>query len=1105
MSLASYSVRQPVLVNLLTVMIIAAGAFIYTFTMRKEVFPEFQIPYVLVSAIDVGSGAEAIERNLTIPIENEIARVDGIKTIDSVSTESRTQVVIELEANADIDKALLDLKSEADKAQLPAGVDAPQVTELTLGFPVISFGLYADPAELGLTDLEYEHRLKQIADDFNDDLSQLAGVDSVSMTGLREREISVETTPARLAEYALSNRELASIIAAADTERPGGTLESSGGQELILRAGAQLGSVRSPARDLEAVIVRKGVPLARVAEITDGFQERTSRVLLWIQRDDDANRATFARPAVQFTVFKQADADTIKLADRLREYANEWRHNLPDGFTLSTYSDYSVYIRNRVDSVENNGMIGLVIVLIVLVLFLNYRFAFMTALGIPISIFGAIAIMAVMGYSANLLSLFGLIVALGLVVDDAIIICENAYRYIERGMSPAAAAIVGTREVFWPVVASVLTTTAAFLPLLLWGGITGKFMSVIPIAVCIALAMSLVEALLILPAHVAEWSHRRDTRGRQLPSETTIGRVFDFLFGWTDRVGRLVQGGLDQFRNIYTFLLRIALRRRYITCALGLGGFFTAVFVGFFLMDQTFFDMKQTDRFTVKVELPRGTPLADTEAALVQLERIVRDTVPDRAIMSVQVTSGMKQGATRNELSRGKNLGMVEVEIIDSRDYLNIFGEPAPENFKLLDQVYPWMATIRAKASAALPTAEIEVIETRGGPPAGRPLEVRLRGDDTAVLTELAEGLKRHLQATPGVTDISDDLEEGTRELRLKLNEDLAALHGVDDTQIATMVAGAFDGVTAVTLKDDKDEIDVVVRFALPYRDDKREVLNMDFMAPDGTPLKLGSLVSVNEAPGFAFIKRYDRKRTVTVTAGVEGVTPAVANAAAVEYLAPILADMPGYSVRYGGEFSEQQESQASLGGALLLALFCIYVILATVLRSFIQPLLIMSAVPFGLVGVVFGLYALGENMSTMAMIGLVAVTGVVVNDSTVLVAFINNARRNGASRWMAIIRGCRLRLRPILLTTLTTIGGLLSLSFSHLFGVVGQETFLAPMGIAIIFGLAFSTGLMLLIIPALYAVYEDVLALFGLDPAKQAAKERAIQAEAAAAAAVPE
>lgn len=1001
------------MVNLLTVFVLGAGIVTY-FRMHRELFPEFSRQAVQVTTEFPGASPDEVEKLITAKIEEEAADIDGLDELLSVSQEGRSEILLKFEPDTDMNRALSDVRAALDNVtDLPEEAEDPEVREVKSTFPVITVSLAGDIDEAAL---------REMAKDLRDELRRLPGVAGVQILGIREQQIWVEVDPGRLEQYGLSLDDVRATIAAHNRNVPGGTLKTPRGEILVRTLGEASG-----AEEVERMIVRSvgtGTPLTvgDVASVRETFEEPMT-IGRW-----------GGRQAINLVVNKERTGDAIDIAASVRALAAKVRSQLPETVTIGVFNDFSVFIRNRLNTLRWSGAIGLTIVLLTLWIFVRTRIALLTGLGIPFAMLAGIALMAVSGMSLNMISLFGLILVLGLLVDDAIVVTENVYRYVEQGMDSRQAAMKGTAEVAWPVVATVTTTVAAFLPLLLIPGTMGVFLAPIPIVVSFALLASLFEALVVLPSHLC-----------------------DFITpAYAQRVRRREVGWLTSVRKAYHSLLRTALKWRYLTATFLLCATILLAAAAWYRIPFVLFREFESSQFIVNFETSPTAKIEDTLEIAKRAEQVVLK-VPPEELRSVATNVGI----TFLDVHRaewGPNLGQLLVELEEDRR-------------RSVDAV---IADLRAGMAEIPGITKIQFLKTQAGP-GGPAIEARVVGDEIPVLRTVSDEVKSFLQGIPGVKDVRDDFTEGKEELQITLLPEARAL-GLDLGQIARQVQQAFLGVEASTIQRRDEDVPIVVRFPREARRSLETVAGMKITVPSGEKAFLRDVARLETAIGTSKIRRDDQKRTITVLADVD---TREANAFQVaQRLKREFADVgnrfQGYRVVIKGERQEAEESLAALPQISLIAVLLIYFLLGSLFKSFIQPLIVMAAIPFALDGVVIGHLIMGEPLSFLSMMGLVALAGVVVNDSLILVDFINRARQEGMPRDEAVLQSGVARLRPVLLTTITTVGGLVPLAFF----ASGQAKFLSPMAIAVVWGLSFATILTLVLIPCLYAMLDDLKAL---------------------------
>jgi len=1017
--LVEFSVENRVLVNLLALLVLGAGVVTY-FGMHREMFPEFSRQAVQIVTEYAGASPEEVEKLITAKIEEEVAQVDDLDELLSVSQEGRSDILIKFQPDTDMSQALSDVRAALDLVtELPEEAEEPQVSEVKSTYPVITLSLAGDIDEAALRDM---------AKDVRDDLRRIPGVAAVRILGIRERQIWVEVDPERLDQYGLSLDNLRASISNHNRNVPGGTLKTARGEILLRTLGEAEG-----VQDVERVILRAkevGHPLTvgDVASVRETFKDATIM-----------GRYN-GQPAINLIVVKERDGDAIDIAARIRAYVAKLRERLPQTVTIGLYNDFSVFIQNRLNTLRWSGFIGLIIVLTTLWVFVRTRIALLTGLGIPFAMLGAIVGMSAYGISLNMVSLFSLILVLGLLVDDAVIVTENVYRYVEGGMEPRQAAIRGTSEVAWPVVATVLTTVAAFVPIGMLPGTMGVFLAPIPIVVSFALLASIFEVLLVLPSHLTDI----------------------ITPAYAQKVRLREQGWLRRLRTVYGSILTVALRWRYVTIAFMIGITVILAATAIYRVPFVLFREFESSQFVVNFETSPGAKIEDTLKVAKQAEQIILN-LPPGELKSLATNVGVSF-LDIHRAERGSNIGQLMVELEEDRK-------------RKVDDV---IAEIRTGIADIPGITKIQFLKLQAGP-GGPAIEARVVGNEMGVLRKLSDEMKGFLNGIPGVRDVRDDFTEGKEELQITLRPEARAL-GLDLGQIARQVQYGFLGVEASTIQRRDEDVPIVIRFPQAARENLATVANMKLTLPSGQRLFLRDVAHLETAVGSSKIRRDDQKRAISVLADVDTRKTTVFQV--TERLKKKFRDVgsrfPGYRVIIKGERQELEESLAALPQVSLLALLLIYFILGSLFKSFLQPLIVMAAIPFALDGVVIGHLIMGEPLSFLSMLGLIALIGVVVNDSLILVDFTNRARREGVPTLQAIVTSGMVRLRPVLLTTVTTVGGLIPLAFFS----TGQAKFLSPMAISVVWGLSFATVLTLILIPCLYAVGDDLkpllMRLFG-------------------------
>ena len=1010
MHIAEFSVKNPVLVNLLMLAILVVGI-MSAARLPLELFPSIQIELVSVTTVYPGASAEDVEKLITIPIEDEINDISGIKVIKSTSSEGLSTTLAEIEAGEDIQKIAQDIRAEVAKIEdeLPEDAEAPITEEFDAIFPLISVAIAGE--------VENE-TLRAYGLRFEDQVKLVPGVDNVLTSGLGDPVFWVNVDPEELRQYNITLEQIASAIDQKNLDLPGGAVEQ-GDAEFLVRVTGRVEEVN----DLLNIPVKRNpdgrhILLKDIAKIEQGEQKTRTKARL------------NGLPAINFWVNKQKGADSIKTVEKIETVVEQFRDTTPDEIEIYVTNDSSYWVQERFNTMVNSGTIGLIVVLIILALFLDFRSAFLAAIGLPVAFFGAFILMQYTGITLNILSMFGLILVLGIIVDDAIIVAENIQRYLQIGYSPIDSAIKGTKEVALPVVATIMTNIASFLPLLIATGIIGKFMAVIPTVAIYALLVSLIEALVILPSHCA-----------------------DFLK--PQPPGRPVRRWVYKMRFYYMKALTFSLKNRYITVATFIL-ILLMTSVIFVKIPRILFYSQDISQFFIRVENPTWSNIDSTDESVVDVNDVVTQVVPDHVLKDTVAMIGMDISNDQSEFGDHLATLIVEYEDFDKRD----------ENGKeLLEQV-------RAKAeSSVVGPVKVEFINNEG-PPVGKPVDFRIQGPNFNVLKELAREISDYLETIPGVFQATDDLIWGKPEIRINVDETRAAIYGLDTTTIARAIRAAVEGLTVSQTRIGTEEADIIVKYELPSGNLMSLLESYQIPTVEGGWVPLSNVVTMTTEPSMLNISRYDLERSVRITAEIneQATTATEVNTIISSYLDEELSEYPGYTYVFGGEEEQTRESLDSIFRAAIVAILLIYLILASMLRSYTQPFIIMSVLPFALIGVMVGILLRGEPLTLPALIGVVALLGIVVNDSLVLMTFVN-ARFKRMNRVLAVALSAKHRFRPIILTTVTTFGGLASLMIKFR----GEAAFLAPMAVALGFGLVFATFITLILIPCLYLMLDDL------------------------------
>ncbi len=1022
----AWMVYNRVTPNLLMVALLLGGFFV-SGQIKKEVFPEFETDMVSVSVAYPGASPEEVEQGIVLVVEEAVRGLEGIKELTSRASESGGSVNIELLADIDQQKVYQEIKQEIDRIRtFPDDAEEPQVSLATHRHEVLNIQLYGTTTEAAL---------RETAEQVRDRLLQDPEITQIDFSGARDPEIHVDVPQAKLRAYDLTLDGISRAIDAASTEIPGGAVETSGG-DILLRVTDRRDWAREFAR----------IPIISTADGTVVLLEDLATVR---ETFEDSDRfATYnGQRSIGIDVYRVGDQTPIGVSQAVRAAMVEIEADLAEGINWDINRDRSEVYEQRLNLLLKNACIGLVLVLLLLGLFLEFKLAFWVTMGIPISFLGGLLFLPALGISINIISMFAFIVALGIVVDDAIVAGENIYEYRQQGHGMIKAAILGTRSVAIPITYAILTNIVAFLPLYFVPGTMGKVWKAIPVVVITVFLISLVEALFILPAHLA---HTRST-----PSSKLTARLHDWQQGFGAKVSRFIE-------NRYRPLLELSIRWRGLTVAIGLSvliiilSYVMSGRIGMILMPRV-----ESDRAVVTAILPPGSPLS------------VAEEVQRRLVSGVERMAAANGG---DQLLQGV-FALVDEGQVGVTAYLTPPGV-RPLTTGTVTKLW------REEVGPIIGLESLRYESDRGGPGGGAALTVELSHRDTEVLDQASAALAELLAEFPNIKDINDGFTPGKEQLDFSIKPSGESL-GLTSREIARQVRNAFSGTAALRQQRGRNEVTVRVRLPEVERSSEFSIENLMLRTASGTFVPLYEVAEVKRGRAYTTINRRDARRTVSVTADVEPISQTSQILATLnsQILPELVQDFPGLSYGYQGRQARMQESVGGLGNGFILAMIAIYFLLAIPFRSYSQPLIVMLAIPFGVVGAVLGHLIMGYSLSLMSMMGIVALSGVVVNDSLVLIDYANRQRLEGATAYGAICAAGTRRFRPIILTTLTTFGGLAPMIFE----TSRQARFLIPMALSLGFGILFATLITLLLVPNLYLLMDDFLQwysrIFGIAP----------------------
>ncbi len=1030
----AWMAKNHVTANLLMLAFILGGL-LMTGKIKQEVFPDLDLDFIFVTVPYPGASPEEIEEGVVLAIEEELRGLDVAKEVTSTCRESVGLVAVELLLGSDPNKALSDVKNAVDRIKtFPQDMERYTVNLVENRRHVISIMVHGDQSESDL---------RRLAEKVREDLLKQEGITQVDLRAVRQPEIAVEISQEQLRRYNLTLEQVAMKIRAAALDLPGGRVKTSGGEILVRTTERRY--LGREYEELPIIIGNDGtvVTLGELARVRDTFEET------------DVAAMYNGEPAVRIDVFRVGDETPTGVSQAVRAYVEEANETLPPTVRASVWEDTSELLQARINLLVRNALLGLMLVLLLLGLSLDLRLAFWVTLGIPISILGAMLFFPAAGLSINMISLFAIIITIGIVVDDAVIIGENIHHHRKKHATYLEASIAGAREMALPVTFSILTNIAAFMPLLFVPGVTGKIFKVIPTAVIMIFLISLIEALFILPAHL---------------SKRAKGEESGFIH-WANKRREWFGNMLLWLRdNPFSKSLTIALRWRYITLAIAISVLMLSIgVVASGRLDFSFMPKIEAERVTAAVEMPFGTPIEVTrriQARLLEtLDQVIEENGGDKIRRGIytQVGTQPPAGGMISVGSRFDGAHMTDVSIylvpIDQRDI-------SAEEF-----VNQWKRKL-----GRIPGVESLLFHFTAGPSSNQPINLMISHPDTRVLERASADLAGILQGYTGVRDINDGFSSGKVQLDFRIKPEAQSL-GLTATDLARQVRSAFYGAEALRVQRGRDEVKVLVRLPEDERQSQYNIEELIIRTPMGAEIPIREAAEVIRGISYTEILRSNGRRVLNVTAdvvaGVANATKVVASVRAND-LPLLLEKYPGLTSELDGEQKDQQEAMGALGFGFMMALFAIYALLAIPFKNYAQPFIIMVSIPFGIIGAVIGHIIMGYELSIISMFGIIALAGVVVNDSLILVDAANRNRWGGMSQYDSIFKAAIRRFRPIILTSLTTFLGLAPMIFETSL----QARFLIPMAISLGFGILFATTIALVIIPCMYLVLVDIRGL---------------------------
>jgi multidrug efflux pump subunit AcrB len=1011
----AFMARSPIITNLLMFILIGGG--IWTmYNIQKEVFPQFQLDFVEISVQYPGAAPTETEQGIVLPVEEAIKGVQGIKEVTSVANEGSGNITVELVPGTDRMKAFQDIDQAVSRIQtFPDDIEQPQVTLQDQQQDVMQIGLFGDVDVWTLRILAERLRNQLLA---NDEITQ------VEIGNVPDFITHVEIPEHRLREYNMTLGQIAAIIRQSSEDVPAGSIETQAGEVLLRMEERKLWAEELANIDLISSESGATVKLGDIAEITDGFEETGFHGQFNQQN------------TVDLEIFRIGDQSPLEIEDIVKDILADYEKSLPPGVNVRIDSNRAEDYRERLSLLTENGLLAIVIVMVILGLFLEYRLAFWVMMGMIISFIGAMVLLPVVDISINMISMFGFLIVMGIVVDDAIVVGENIYEYRQKGYSFMDAAILGAKDVSKPVVFSILTTIIAFVPLLFIPGETGKYWWPLPVVVIVVLSVSLFEALYILPSHVAHKPKKKSSKAlRKLESwQSSIAEAFN----------RFVDRRYKPF-------LDLSLQNRYITLTSALallllvGGYGYSDHMGMVLMPEV-----AADEIEAAVRLPVGTTTAQAAKVAIQITESTQRMFEEHNLY--EVAEGIKTNV------RGKDF--IDVEVV--------MKPPDERDMSPKELIALWRDNIGDIEGVDQITFEAE----RGPGGARQDISIDLSHIDINVLERASQAFVERVESYEETRDVSDNYNMGKVQLGFELLPEGRSL-GLTPSAVGQQVRDAFYGALAVRQLRGINETEIRVKLPRAERQDMNNLEEFIIRAPDGTAVPLLNVVKVSGGETFTNINRRDGRRVVNVGMDVE---PANAQTRVLkslneELLPQLRADFPGITWTYEGSQAEMRESTQALWSGFIIAMLLIFALLAVALNSYLQPIIVMLAIPFGVVGAVIGHILLGYDLSLVSLMGIIALSGVVVNDSLIMIDYANN-HRGDLSAYDAIHEAGIRRFRPIVLTTLTTFGGLTPIILE----TSSQAYQLIPMAISLGFGIIFATSIILVIVPCLYMIFDDVV-----------------------------
>ena len=1022
--LIKFFIDSPVLVNVLTVLVFVLGSY-SAMLIQRESFPNVDFENIRIVTLYPGASAQTVESLVTNPLEQLLLELDGIKTIESVSTQSLSIISIELDGDVITSNEAKSNAQDIVEAwnDRPSDLEDPQVIAVQSSlFPVITVALSGEVDE---------QVLRAAAKNLERTLEYIPSVSRVNVEGVRDYEITIEASSNKMKKYDLSLQELINSLRNNNQNVPGGSIiDKATGEEVIIRTVGELTSVE----DVKNIVVRSNtmatpIYLKDVASVNTQFAKRKTY------------KRTNGKPSQNLVVLKKQNADIIELVDRVKTVVEDNAKYLPQGVSYDFIDDSSYFVKRRIGVLTNNLIIGLILVLIVLSLVLPIRIAIISAFGIPFAFLTAIALMYFLGVSINIISMLGLILVVGMLVDDAVVVTENACRLMETGKSPRDAAIESTVQIWPPLLTSVSTSMIAFIPLLFMGGTFGKFIQFIPYGVLLGLAASLFECFFILPNHLAHWLNpikkQKNTNNKQ--------QNFSLK---------------KKLADLYQSILKIVFKIRYLMVV-----FFVLIIFGTMVLYKSkmrfiLFPQGTIAQFSIVVKGQSHHSLEQTHQIIKDIEKevgtISKQEVLDYTSISGQLSSRRGRGVTGNQY------GQVRVYLSESN-----------QRNRSADQI---ISEIKQKLPEMPEGFMVNVRKSRAGPPVGKPVSIEVRGDSYDQILQAVEEIKVMLETEPGVSDIEDTFREGKQEVHVVVDPVLAASAGLNLKRIGQTVRSSFEGAIASSIRTVSQQIDIRVFLDEQQRKDLNSLSELKIPNDRGRLVPLKKIASFKKDRSVAAYEHQANQRQVIVQAELDYKqnSPIKVNHSMQKKVETLKQKYPDLGFFFAGENKDTQENFSEFFRVVVITLIGIILLLILLFKNLYQPLLVSVTIPLAIAPVIWAFYLQGMTISFLALIGMVALIGVIVNNSIILTSFVNSNIKKGYDEIESILLACKNRLRPILLTTITTVCGIMPTAY----GIGGLDPFVVPLAMALGWGLAIGSLLVLVFYPAWLAIAVDYVRL---------------------------